>query len=541
MTTWVMIPARGGSVGVPRKNVRMLKDKPLIAWAIDHCREVVDARHIIVMTDDEEIANIAMQRGCRVMREETTTGKQTLDDVARKVISELISDGAKADDIFVTVQPTCPFIKSQRIIEAERLLREGAGSVLTVTDDRHLTWTRDDNGAARPLYAARVNRQLLPTTLRETGGVIATTIGAFQQHNTRIVQPVELIEVGSDESLDIDTFADFKIAEYLAHRLRIVLRANAGRNLGMGHVYRTLALAQELAEHEVVIVHDSESTLAADFFAKHPFTTHVVQDNDDFVMWLESRGGHTDLVILDQLDTTAEYVQSLKKVASKVVTFEDLGEGALQADLVVSDLYSNPNVSLENQLNGIRNAILSPAFNESVAPIEFRETVEKILVVFGGTDPSDLTQKTLEALSSIKFAGEVLVVRGLGTEAAPDLKALGLTGEVLHNVTHMPSLMGSVDLAISSAGRTITELLTLGVPTVCMAQNSKELTHTHASAEFGVLNIGLGKLCTVETLASHIAHVLTDTDMRRTLHQRAVAATAGRSNAAVIERIVKLI
>jgi hypothetical protein len=71
-----------------------------------------------------------------------------------------------------------------------------------------------------------------------------------------------------------------------------------------------------------------------------------------------------------------------------------------------------------------------------------------------------------------------------------------------------------------------------------MAQNAKELTHTHASAEFGVLNLGLGKLCTIETIAAHIDHLMTNTELRKTLHERAVYETQGRSNSQVIEEIL---
>ncbi len=536
MTIWVMIPARGGSVGVPRKNVRRLKNKPLISWTIEASLAATAAENVIVMTDDDEIAGIAQKHGVRVMREEKTTGKQTLDDVARKVISQLVTEGAADEDVFVTVQPTCPFIKSKRIGEAAEQLARGAGSVLTVVDDRHLTWTVDADGKAIKDYTARVNRQLLPPKFRETGGVIATTIEHFRTHDTRIVEPIELIEVDTEEALDIDHFADWMVAEYLATKLKVLIRVDAAVNLGMGHVYRALALAQELAMHDLAIVISKHSELSRSFFEQHPFTIIEVSDDDGFFSL--TKGISPDLVILDHLDTTADYVERLKSHARAVVTFEDLGEGAEKAHLVVSDLYRNRHVPAERQLNGVRNAILSPAFNDSVEPITFKHPAEHILVVFGGTDPSGLTLKTLQALSDISFSGFVSVVRGLGAAELPALADFGLKGEVLHNVAHMPSLMNKVDLAVSSAGRTITELLTLGVPVVCIAQNDKELTHTHASVEYGVLNLGLGSLCDTGTIGAHIKHLLDNEALRRTLHERALDATRERSNAAVIERIL---
>ena len=161
-----MIPARGGSVGVPRKNVRQLDGKPLISWSIESCLEATPANRIIVITDDEEIANIAHSFNVVVLREEKTTGKATLDDVAAKVVQHITSLGATADDVLATVQPTSPFIQSKRIGEAAERLRSGAGSVLTVVDDRHLTWTIENDKPIRE-YAARVNRQMLPPRYRD--------------------------------------------------------------------------------------------------------------------------------------------------------------------------------------------------------------------------------------------------------------------------------------------------------------------------------------------------------------------------------------
>ena len=339
-----MIPARGGSVGVPRKNVRRLKNKPLISWTIEAALGATAANTIIVMTDDDEIAGIAERHGVRVMREEKTTGKQTLDDVARKVIHQLLEEGAHPADAFVTVQPTCPFIKGHRITEAVELLKNGAGSVLTVVDDRHLTWTRAADGTPRKEYTQRVNRQLLPPKFRETGGVIATTIGHFQEHDTRIVEPIHLVEVGTEEALDIDHFADWMVAEYLATKLSVMIRVDAGVSLGMGHVYRALALAQELAMHDLQIVISADAELSREFFAQHPFT--VTEITDDAAFFALAEVSRPDLIILDHLDTRAEYVETLKRFARAVVTFEDLGEGAEKANMLVSDLYRNRKVQI---------------------------------------------------------------------------------------------------------------------------------------------------------------------------------------------------
>ena len=532
---WVMIPARGGSRGVPRKNVRMLAGRPLIHHAIAIALKGCQPDRVVVITDDDEIAILAEREGVRVVREPRTTGQATLDDVAQRVSAEIADWGGAADDIFLTLQPTCPFLSPRRLDAAMQAFAEGARSVLTVVDDRHLSW-KLENGRPVPAYAARVNRQQLDPAFRETGGIIGCRLGALSEHGTRIVEPIRLIEVEPAEALDIDTFTDWAVAEYLASRKSVVIRADAGAALGMGHAYRALALAQELSGHDVTIVCDRAMPLGCELISRHPFALVEVEGETGFLDWLEGRD--LDLVILDQLDTTAVYVRAVRRHAAKVVSFEDLGSGSLEADLVVSDLYENIALSDERQLSGIANALLAPSFETDGAPADFRNEVRDVLVVFGGSDPSHLTERALKGLATASFGGHVTVVLGPGVKRDVDLANYGLSGEVLRDVRHMPGVIRRADLAISSAGRTVTELVSLGVPVLCLCQNEKELSHTHASARYGVINLGLGRLVDVATLAAHLDLLFQGPDLRLKLRERALHETRDRSNAAVMRRIV---
>lgn len=534
MSAWALIPARGGSTGVPRKNVRILGGVPLIAHTIKAAKASL-GNNVAVITDDDEIAEVALHFGARVIREPKTTGKATLDEVVIRTIPELVKLGAKNADVLLTIQPTCPFLTPARIEEALAEFAAGAMSVITVVDDRHLGWQIDENGKPTPDYTARVNRQLLPPQFRESGAIIGARIKDIIENGTRIIQPIALIELEAQEAIDIDTFADWAVAEHYASRKRIVFRTDASKALGMGHVYRTLAVAQELARHDIVIVLSQAQELGQEFFAQYPFRVELSPNDDDFVRFV--RDNHTDLVILDRLDNEASLVESLKATA-KVVTFEDLGSGAQKADLLISDLYLNPRVPAEQQLSGVENAILAPSFETLARSSQSRPSVDSILVLFGGTDPSNLAHKSLLALEQLNFAGEVVVVRGLGAEPI-DYSQFKLSIKPLVNVKNMPPVMAEADVALSSAGRTITELASLGVPTICMAQNDKELTHTHTTEANGVVLLGLGDEVSVSALAEAIDGLISNAQKRRELSENAKAATANRSNSKVVERIVE--
>lgn len=533
---WIMIPARGGSRGLPRKNVRLLGDAPLIVHAIRASCAAIQAEQVVVITDDDEIDAIASDAGVQVMQEEQTTGKATLDDVALKVLPFLQERGAQPEDIFLTVQPTCPFLRSERITQAHKFFAQGAGSVISVVDDRHLGWRLGENDTPEPDYTRRVNRQLLPPQYRETGAVIGCRISDLKTHGTRIVQPIHLLEVSKQEAIDIDDFSDWAVATYYMERRNIVIRADSNPTLGMGHVFRALAIAQELAQYKVTILSDQAGALAFDLLSQSPFDVFEVDGNSGFLAWLEANPA--DLTILDQLDTEPDYVRAVKALSRNVVTFEDLGPGAKEADLVVCDLYKNLDVPDNQQLSGISNAILAPSFETLSEPAPFNETVKNILLLFGGTDPSCLTEKSLSALANADYQGHCTVVIGPGFGRSLSLETYGLNGEIHQNLKYMPGVMRKADLAVSSAGRTITELTSLGIPVLCLCQNDKELTHTHASARFGVVNLGLGELTEPATIAAHIQRLVDGSALRQTLRRRALYETAERRNSAIIERML---
>ena len=534
MTAWALIPARGGSTGVPRKNVRSLGGIPLIAHTINTAKSVL-GNNVVVITDDDEIAEVAVHFGAKVVREPKTTGKATLDEVVIRTIPELKELGAVESDVLLTIQPTCPFLTTERIHDALERFASGAASVITVVDDRHLGWQIDVDGKPTPDYKARVNRQLLPPQFRESGAIIGARIDNILANGTRIIQPIALIELEAKEALDIDTFADWAVAEHYATRKRIVFRTDAYRELGMGHVYRTLAVAQELARHELVIVLSKDKELGQEFFAEYPFQVELVSNDDEFVNYV--RRNKADLVILDRLNNEAAFVDALQ-VTSKVVTFEDLGSGAERADLLISDLYLNPRVPAENQLAGVANAILAPTFETLSRKATVDETVDNILLLFGGTDPSQLAEKSLAALEELGFKGQINVVRGLGADPI-DFSKYSLSLNPLSNVKNMPPLMAQADLALSSAGRTITELACIGVPTVCMAQNEKELTHTHTTEANGVVMLGLGNNVSVEQLSETLRELIADSAKRKKLSANALHSTENRSNTKVVERILE--
>lgn len=531
MNSYIVIPARGGSVGIPRKNLWLLNGKPMIWHAINAAKKT-NATTILI-TDDDEIAEVGESLGAEIIMEpEAATGKKTLDEVIISYLPQIKALGAKPTDKLITLQPTSPLISPTSLSRAIEMLDQG--SVLSVSDDRHLRWKKSDN-EYQPDYQQRVNRQLLPESWRETGAIIGCLIADLESSQTRINQPVKLIELPEDEAIDIDSFSDLAVAEHFFTRKTILFRTDSSETLGMGHVYRVLALAQELARHRLSIFLSPDMPLGEKFFSQFGFE-HKTATDEEFLVEISTK--KPDLVIFDKLDTEAQLIDQIrdKSPETKVVTFEDQGSGANKADLVVSDLYPNPEIDSDKQLTGINHAILAPSFETLNRISETKQTVQQIVVLFGGTDPSGLAAKALRALEKIDFPGKVKVIRGLG--ASEITQDINLDVEFLSNVKNMPRVLAEADIALSSAGRTITELASLAIPTICLAQNQKELNHSHTTQENGVVMLGLGKDITEDQLAREISKLIADFQLRTQLHLNAKHSTANRSNKRIVSEIL---
>jgi len=541
--SWFMIPARAGSKTIPRKNVRVLAGKPLILYVLETINDVSDTSHVVVTTDDDDVKDLASNYGFIHHRSSGAADDvSTPDDVALEVAEYLKSEkGASDDDILMTVQPTSPLISAETIRKAlKKQKEEDCDTVITVTDDRHLRWTIK-NEEPEPLFDERVNRQQMWPVYSETGGVISTRIGKLLSNKTRIGESVALIEVDEREGLDIDTYADWALAEYWFNKLRIALRVNGGPNIGFGHLYRALAIAQNIHSHDITFVTDSgdDFLLGRKFLSKHNYPMIQVSSDDHFIDQLKEL--KPDIVINDILDTDVDYVNELKDRGIFVVNFEDLGEGNRHADVVVNDLY--PDIfPQENHWYGVENSILNPNF-ETVEPRkEPVGEVDHILLAYGGADPSNLTEKAIKAIKLTNYDRDVTVVVGPGCENFDQLNecASRLKGKtrILSSVDNMALLMKQANLALTSAGRTVTELMTVGVPTIAMCQNMREMRHNHASSNFGVVNLGLGQSITPEVLAKHIEMYLNDENLRCDMYNRMTKAVSGRSNFAVVSKIL---
>jgi len=535
-----IIPARGGSKGIPRKNARLLRGKPLIAHAITTAIESDCFSEVFVTTNDPELAEIARRFDAGVIKrsEILSDDLTTLDEVITDACNQLLhTRKIGLECIIATIQATSPLLKQATIKRAvKQFLDKECDTVVSVINEPHLAWTIE-NGSAVPLYSERSNRQELKPYLRETGGIVICSVRQIQK-GSRFGTKVELVRVEKDEAVDIDDYFDWWLAEKALSSKRILFHVVGNVSTGLGHVYRALTLAYRLPQQNIRFVVNRNSELAAQVLeSKYQHVTIVkVAEEIDYII-----GQKPDLLINDILDTTAEYMSAIRNAGIRTVNFEDRGEGSQKADVLINAMYKEGDFpTRKHAYHGINYCCLRDEFY-SILPKNTNGPVKNILLLFGGTDPSDLTCKCLNWIDAVPGKWELTVIIGPGYRNVERLTMLASKCQhkvnIQSNTNVISKTMAEADLAVTSAGRTVFELTAMAVPMVVIAQNSREQEHDFATSTPGAVYLGTAAKLKEQNFR-HTIMEMTNSQLLRSKMTEVLRASDVRSG---IQRVLNLI
>lgn len=525
MKTIAVIPARGGSKGIPRKNMRLMNGKPLIAYSIENALASAFIDTVIVSSDSEEIREFAQQyEGVIALDRDSALAEDvvTLDPVIYDAVLRIEQARQTSFDMVVTLQPTSPLLTAKTLDEALELFSSGQwDSMISVVNAPHLSWLLDEEGKPTPDYEERLNRQLLPSRYLETGAFLISKRYAVCE-TSRLGDQVTVFEVPEDQSTDIDTKQDWIVCEALLAKKTIAFRADGYRELGLGHIYRALTLAYDLIEHDIVFICDSHHPLGIEKLKGANMQVVEVANDEELLSWLDER--QIDIFVNDLLDTAPSYVQAVKERVGRFVSFEDMGEGARVADAVINALYEGASPH-HNTYQGKKYVCLRDEFQAAI-PALFNEEVSRILVSFGGTDPLDLTERVYRIAKElneeeVQVVFDFLLGPGYSNDSIVPIEQQGIY--VNHDVVRVSDHMRKADMALSSQGRTTYELAAMGVPAIVLAQNEREQLHTFAQMDNGFINLGLGSEVINEDIKTTITWLMAATSVRREMRNRMLA------------------
>ena len=227
-----LIPARAGSKRLPKKNIMPLGGLPLIAWTIKSAREAQLDMDVMVSTESEEIANIALEHGAEVpfmrpgaLAQDTSSSFEVIDYTLKT-----LAKSGRHYDYLMLLQPTSPFRQSHHIEQAYLMLKRlSANAVVSVTElDHPVEWSMNlpesnslDDFIYHHLDQLKTRSQDLPKRYRLNGAISCGQVKALLSNQTFYVPcGTYAYKMEPQYSVDIDTPTDFQYAEFLQSRLK---------------------------------------------------------------------------------------------------------------------------------------------------------------------------------------------------------------------------------------------------------------------------------------------------------------------------------
>jgi UDP-N-acetylglucosamine 2-epimerase len=297
---------------------------------------------------------------------------------------------------------------------------------------------------------------------------------------------------------------DIKNLHYKNKTFKSIIINIIGNNIvGTGHIKRQEQIINIYKSHYKIIIvtqdidvnnyfNDYNNTFCFIYKNLHELLNIILKENPV-------------LFINDSLNSEKECMRKIKQYCPKILSYEDAGLGTIYANIVINELYSEHSMKiLNNELVidkkfycGIQNFSIRKEFY-SYIPTDLKNKPKNILITFGGTDPLNYTELILQFVCKFEINNKyvIFVVLGLGYNNKVNIinKYNNINNiNLIEHVTNFPEIMHKCDIAFSSQGRTACELIYMNIPTMCFAQNIREILHDYCSEENGIYNIGMLK------------------------------------------------
>ncbi|MEM7615665.1 MAG: pseudaminic acid cytidylyltransferase [Pseudomonadota bacterium] len=222
-----IIPARGGSKRIPRKNIRPFRGKPILAWSIEAALTCGLFEEVMVSTDDAEIAEVARAHGAKtpfLRRPETSDDHATTADVLLEVLADYADAGATFEQA-CCLYPTAPFVRAQALTDGLATLEaSGFDAVFPVARFDYPIWRSlkmSDSGQVTLNFPENLNArsQDLPPAFHDAGQWYWFRTAAFLRDKVLMGPNTGAVELPSTLVQDIDTPEDWALAELKHERM----------------------------------------------------------------------------------------------------------------------------------------------------------------------------------------------------------------------------------------------------------------------------------------------------------------------------------
>jgi len=334
----------------------------------------------------------------------------------------------------------------------------------------------------------------------------------------------------------------------------LILRADAGPQIGTGHVMRCLALAEpwlQAGSGVAMVAAQLPATLANRInisgIKLQMLSAAPGGEADAKELAQIAKKQNADWVVVDGYHFDADYQRALKKAGLRVLFFDDFGHAKHYcADFVLNqNLGAGENLypSRESQTRLLLGTRFVQLRNEFSKWRDWRRTIslhaKKVLVTLGGSDSENVTLKAVRAIRQIPdLKCEATIVIGGGNPHGEELKSAAQNSpaiRILQNAGNMPELMAEADLAIAAGGTTAWELAFMGLPELMIVMADNQRSNAEQLQFSGVArNLGWHENLTPEKIAGEIADLAGDFSARGEMSKRGRELVDGRGSERVM-------
>jgi spore coat polysaccharide biosynthesis predicted glycosyltransferase SpsG len=514
MSCSVFIPALKKSVAFQDDLVKKLDGITPVQRAISVSMELgVATENVRLITDSEEISLIGERNRISVFLDPLL--KWDSKDLHHKILG-YINEASGNSEVIIILSPYAPLINTDLLMRATTDLLASDNDILKPT---RLVGQTLYSGECTTLDNIILGNKAEEHEVESGAFTIIKKMALRKSRKKSFsILPWQL----DHDFLEIRTYQDWWVCEKLLQRKRIVFRVIGNNKVGMGHIYRSLALAHEITDHEVIFVTDNDNEVAVTNIAGYDYRIDVFGKDEiiDRIIGLQP-----NLLINDMLSTTFGDMNKIRKAGIKTLNFEDLGSGAKVADITINELFDDPLLKHQNILWGHDYFFLRDEFQDAT-PRQYQKELGSILLLFGGTDHYNLSHYIYNTIRDICLERDIniYIVTGPGYKAFPALQKV-VAGEKNVFLTHATGIISSImekcDFAITSNGRTVYELAHMNIPGIVIPQNEREVTHTFASEDSGYISAQkFDKSTTKREVRSYLEKVINDESYRKQLYEK---------------------
>lgn len=337
--------------------------------------------------------------------------------------------------------------------------------------------------------------------------------------------------------------------------MKILIRADGGVNIGMGHIMRTLALAKELKKYFDIsyVCKISGENIADEIYGEYSkginkvlssgFNVEVVREN----RLLEDLGDlKGDILITDSYDVDDKYFSLVGGMFHKSIYIDDM----CLYNFKNVDMIINQNINAENSnyktnaklLLGCKYAMVRNEF-KNISAKNIKGNAYDIMITMGGTDPFFVTLKLLDYLKNEHYKLHVVIGKYFDDSYIEKLKSYdNLKNIKFYYNADMCSLMKNADICISAAGSTLYELCAVGVPSVSitMAKNQIEVAKRFDSLKI-IRNIGWYNKLSKEKVLNEINNLSFDYDTRKEVSIKSQKLVDGKGTFRITKEIINIV